>query len=222
MSPNLLRPFLALIILAAVLTTSMPGQRANAQTETATPTPVNVKIFSPTSGGAVQGSVSIPLIANRLGLIRVELYFGYSGDPTNTWFLLALFQEPVPEGTQVQWDTTLISDGDYDLYLVVTSSDGTTQSDRVERVRVRNYSPIETETPAPTLTPAPGDVPTPTSTPQPSTTPIPPTSTPLPPNPAEITPLQTLTSLGIGAGAALGALSLLGAYLAMRRIFQRR
>jgi hypothetical protein len=219
-----LRLLLAFGILAGILTGWLPLQRALAQAETptATPTPVAVKILSPGSGEAVQGSVSIPLIADMLGLIRVELYFGYSGDPTNTWFLLASFQEPVHEGTQVQWDTTLISDGDYDLYLVVTSSDGSTQTDRVERVRVRNYSPVETNTPAPTLTPAPGELPTSTSTPQPSITPIPPTSTPLPPNPAEITPLQTITSLGIGAAAAIGALSLLGIYLAFRRMLLRK
>jgi hypothetical protein len=219
---NPLRLLPALILLPAILVGYLPHQRAQAQTETATPTPIIVGIFVPKSGEAVQGSVPLSMIANVEDLVRAELSFGYSGDPTNTWFLLALFEQPVSGEALISWDTTLISDGDYDLYLLVTRRDGSTLSDRVERVRVRNYSPIETNTPAPTSTPAPGELPAPTETPTPTITPVPPTSTPLPPNPAEITPLQTLASLGIGAGAALGALSLLGMYLALRRIFRRR
>lgn len=221
---NLTRLSLAFSFLAVILAGYLPARRALAQAETPTPmpTPVIVGILAPKSGEAIQGSFPLSLVANVDDLARAELSFGYSGDPTNTWFLLALFQEPVAEGTQVQWDTTLISDGDYDLYLLVTRRDGTTLSDRVERVRLRNYSPIETSTPAPSSTPAPGDLPAPTETLTPTITPLPPTSTPLPSNPAEITPLQTLASLGIGAGAALGALSLLGVYLALRRLFRRR
>lgn len=219
---NPLRLLLALSFLAALLAGSLSEQRALAQTETATPTPVVVGILSPKSGEAVQGSLPIAIAASGDDVVRVELSFGYSGDPTNTWFLLALFEQPIAGETLIAWDTTLISDGDYDLYLLVTRRDGSTLSDRIAPVRVRNYSPIETNTPAPTFTPAPGELPAPTETPTPSITPVPPTSTPLPPNPAEITPLQTLTSLGIGAVAVLGVLSLLGGYLALRRIFQRR
>lgn len=208
--------------MAALLAGLLPPQRARAQTETPTQTPVTVGILSPRSGESVQGSVSLPLAASIEGLVRAELLFGYSGDPTESWFLLASFGQPVPEGTQVLWDTTLISDGDYDLFLVVTLGDGSTLTDRVERVRVRNYSPIETNTPAPTSTPAPGELPQPTETPTPTITPIPPTSTPLPPNPAEITSMQALTSLGTGAAAALGALGLLGIYLWIRHSLRRK
>lgn len=214
--------FLALSFVAALLAGLLQNRRALAQTETPAPTPVTVGILSPKSGDAVQGSVSLLLVASVEGFVRSELLFGYSGDPTGSWFLLASFEEPVMEGTQVMWDTTLISDGDYDLYLVVTLGDGSTLTDRVERVRVRNYSPIETSTPAPSSTPAPGDLPQPTATPTPTITPIPPTSTPLPPNPAEITSKQALTSLGTGAAAALGALGLLGMYLWIRRTFGRK
>lgn len=216
--------FSLFVVLVLVLTRLFSFAPAQAQTssDTPSPTPSLVEILAPRGGEAVLGSLPISVTTNVEGFIQAELYFGYSEDPTGTWFLLAQADVPLDAQALVQWDTTLISDGDYDLYLVVTRSDGSMLTDRVERMRVRNYSPVETSTPAPTETPAPGELPKPTVTLTPTVTPLPPTSTPLPPNPAEITPAQALVSLGSGAAIALGAFGLLGFYLVIRRVIQRR
>ncbi len=201
----------------ASLALSLGGARAELRALAAPGTPPAVGFQSPAPGEALQGNVPVVVYAQADGFTQAEVFFGYTGDASGARFPLGSSAIPLSAQTIVLWDTTLISDGDYTLYLVVTGAQGKTQESQVAGVRVRNYSPVETDTPAPTQTAAPG---APTATPQPpapTLTPPVPTATPLPPNPAEITPLQVFSSVVSGAAAGLGLLALAGLYLTVRR-----
>jgi hypothetical protein len=212
----------------------LAARAARAQEATPTPTstapaiagtpsaPVEpaLSIRSPVAGQAMQGSVSIEGNSSVPGFVSAELAFAYAGDPTGTWFLIAEPNEPVQDGILAQWDTGAITDGDYDLRLRVSLEDGSHVESLVPGLRVRNYTPVETDTPTPvtpTLTQLPGETPAVTPTPE-----IRPSATPLPPNPAEVTRGDILRSLGKGALAILGLFALLGAYKLVRDVGDRR
>jgi hypothetical protein len=197
-------------------------------TSTATPTPpAQPQINTPVGGDAVQGQVSISGSSGIPGFFYYELFFAYTGDTTGTWFLIEESFNPVQEGLLAAWDTFAITDGIYDLRLLITLVDGSQMQTIVRGVRVRNYSQIETNTPTPSLTPtnaptidqtlafAPSETPTPT--PIPTGTPLPSTVTPLPRNPAEIIPQQIGDSLLRGVAGTLAAFLLLGLYASLRR-----
>jgi hypothetical protein len=154
------------------------------------------------------------------GFQSSELFFGYANNPTDTWFLITRNDQPVKDGELAQWDTTTITDGNYTLRLIVSFSDGTQSVATVPNVRVRNYSPIETDTPTPitpTATQVPGDMPISTITPTATITPKPPTPTPLPTNPAELSSANIIAGVGKGALATMGLFILLGLYITIRR-----
>ncbi|MEJ2600038.1 MAG: hypothetical protein P8Z00_17015 [Anaerolineales bacterium] len=183
-----------------------------------------VKLHSPQGGQALQGSIPIKGNTDVAGFLSASLYFDYQGDTTHTWFLIAQSDQPVKEGTLAQWDTTTITDGDYNLRLSVTLSDGSQQVATVEGLRVRNYSAVETSTPtpvAPTATVVPGNTAIPTITTTPSLTPAPPTGTPLPPNPAQINTMDITNSMGKGALAIISLFALMGVYQGIRSLGKR-
>jgi len=180
-------------------------------------TPEVFGIQSPLQGQALQGSVDVLGKITVDGFEYAELIFGYTGDPTNTWFLIRSFPEPVSGTVLATWDTTQITDGTYDLKLIIRRVDGNEISHTVGRLRVRNYSPIETNTPTPvtpTSTPLPGALPTPTAT---LTAPPRPTSTPLPTNPATLTRDDLTQSLGKGALGVFGIFALVGLYVLVKK-----
>ena len=125
-----------------------------------------VEITAPTSGTPLQGMVSIEGSTLVDSAISWEVTFGYANDSTGSWFLIAEGEEQVTRGELTQWDTTTITDGDYNLRLTVYLQGGRREHYVVNDLRVRNYSPIETITPTPTLTSTPY-----TETPRPSLTP---------------------------------------------------
>ena len=98
----------------------------------------------------LQGVVTIRGSSNETGFLSAEVDFTYAGDTTGTWFLIATDSQPVDSSTLATWDTTTITDGDYNLRLRVILSDGTHLDVIIPNLRVRNYTPIETPTPAPT------------------------------------------------------------------------
>ena len=191
---------------------------AIAGTPSASPEPA-LSIRFPVAGQAVQGSVSIEGNSAVTGFVSAELAFAYTGDPTGTWFLIAEASQPVQDGVLGQWDTGAITDGDYNLRLRVILQNGSHMEILVPALRVRNYTPIETDTPTPvtpTLTQVPGETPVVTPTRE-----IRPTPTPLPTNPAEVTGGDILGSLGKGALAIVGLFALLGAYRLVQGIRDR-
>jgi hypothetical protein len=168
-------------------------------------------LTAPEAGGVLQGTVGVTGTTAVDGFAAAELDFAYAGDPTGTWFLIVTLGVPVYQDALAAWDTTTITDGDYDLRLRVILSDGTFVDATVEGLRVRNYTAIETPTPPPAL---PQALPEPTST---LTRTPHPTPTALPRNPAEIAPVDMWGSLTAGGLAALTALAVMGLYLRLRR-----
>lgn len=176
-------------------------------------------IKKPQAGDVIQGTLTITGSNNITGFLSSEVTFAYSGDTTGTWFLIASSSQPVEDGLLAAWDTTTITDGVYNLRLKVYLEDGTFREVVVQRLRVRNYTPVETATPTPTLTPpAVTIVPTITLTPTiiPTSTPFP-SPTLLPTNPAILTSADVSISIGYGGVAGLILLSVLGIYLWLRR-----
>lgn len=211
-------PFLALLVAAAALLIR-PAAPARAQFRaTLTPTPNPVLILTPVSGDIVQGSVAIIVQSDVPGFRSAELSFSYAGDPTGTWFLLAESNSPARGSAMLTWDTSTITDGEYDLRLQVFFQDAPPRQFLVTGLRVRNYTAVETLTPAPSPTFDPGQ---PTLTPTPTVSPPAPTPTPLPTNPAIPGPQRTLASLSLGGLLTAALFGALGLYLAWRAA-QRR
>lgn len=211
---------LCLILLAGVL---FPAGNARAQSATGTPdAPPAEGIRFPQPGQALQGSLSILGAIAGADFVRFELQFSYHGDPTGAWFLIAEAQTLPESEVLAEWDTGSLTDGVYDLRLVVYRQGGE-QSYLIPAVRVRNYTLVETNTPTPvtpTATTRPGDTPAPTVTATATTTPLPsatPSLTPLPANPGEIGRADLLRSLGNGALLTAGAFALMGLYALLRR-----
>jgi hypothetical protein len=184
------------------------------------PTPGGPGLVSPLEGQALQGTV--PIMANVAadGFKSAEITFRYASGPTQTWFFITQTEELAGGGKIADWDTTTLTDGNYDLRLEITMQDGSVLTTTATGLRVRNYSPIETATPtspAPSPTSAPGETPPPTATLVPSPSPIPLTATPLPPNPIQVSPRDLGFSMAQGILAVIAVFALFGLVLAVRR-----
>ena len=160
------------------------------------------------------------------GFVSWELNFSYAIDTTGSWYLIAEGDQPVSKGLLAEWDTSTITDGNYQVRLTVFLEGDRRSHFVVPDIRVRNYTAIETLTATPTLTSTPY-----TLTPQPSqtatlsqtatVTTVPDTPTPLPTNPIEISPFEINTSVARGVLGTLAAFLLMGLYLSLKRVFQR-
>lgn len=220
------RLILLLLIMLFWLATPIPWAIAQqaAPSESPTPEPPQVIISSPVDGQALKGTFGITGSTAIQDFVSAELSFTYSDNPSETWFLIQASTQPVEVGVLGQWDTSVITDGVYDLRLVVERQAGDPLIFTVRKLRVRNYTPVETNTPTPvtpTSTPLPGDTPVPTVTPTPTNTPIPPTMTVLPPNPAQITTQDVGLSVGKGALFSLSLFALIGIYISIKNIRRR-
>ena len=182
---------------------------------------LDVFIQRPRAGEALQG---IEIIAGKIrgqGFQGAELNFTYAGQENPTWFYLGEIkpdpEEPATLDFEVDWDTTGITDGDYDLRLQADFVDGTVE-EVVPDLRIRNYSPIETSTPQTASTPLSAEE---TRVPTPENTPLP-VRTQLPENPLTLEGAELLGAVGRGL-AAVGALFALGGvYAGVKRIRRRQ
>ena len=148
----------------------------------------SIFIQSPREGKALQG---IEIIEGKIrgeGFTKGTIHFSYSDTQAQerTWFFLADIEGENQSSSQtafeVEWDTTKITDGNYDLRVVAEYSGGAAIFELVENLRIRNHSPVETATPGSALEGASDDLPLPPSdTPEAKKT-----ATPLPPNPVEV------------------------------------
>ncbi|HEY5270165.1 MAG TPA: hypothetical protein VII97_07495 [Anaerolineales bacterium] len=168
-------------------------------------------IVAPRPGDVLQGVVPIAGSSDVTGFVSAEVAFTYADDPTGTWFLIAVNNQPVFNDMLATWDTTVITDGDYVLRLRVYLTDGSSREAFVSGLRVRNYTPVETTTPIPL---APEATPLPTVTP--TTIPFP-TPTALPRNPATLAPTDVSASILYGGMAAILTFVIIGIYLWLRR-----
>jgi hypothetical protein len=192
------------------------GQEAN-PTPTDTPIPLPVAILSPLPGQAVQGDFPIQANTSTPGYKNAELSFRYAGDPGQSWFLIAQIDTPVSNGKLADWDTSVLSDGNYTLQLSVTKEDGSREVAQVENIRVRNYTAVETDTPTPSLTPVPGKPPTQTLTPTTTTTSVFATPTPLPSNPIQLSTSDLLSGLLRGALGIFSLFAIFGLLALIRK-----
>jgi hypothetical protein len=178
-----------------------------------------VAITSPAPDELLRGQVTITGKIDVPAFLSAQLEFAYAANPTNTWFVIQAFSQPMPDSTLAVWDTTSITDGEYVLRLRVNFEDGTSQEAAVPIIIGNDVLP--TPTPEPTSTPEPETVliPTPfllaaspTPTDQPRATP-----TALPPNPVSLGQMQIYMSLGRGALVILGLFALAGLIVRVRR-----
>jgi hypothetical protein len=202
-------------VLGSLVFSANPGVQPTLPTRT--PLGYPIYITSPKSGQALQGIIAIQGNSAIKNYSSSEIEFAYTNNPTNTWFLINYSKEPVKNNLLADWDTTTITDGSYTVRLRVVTTDGQEYQISISELRVRNYTPIETDT----LAPISGAV-IATSTIPPSKTPILPTPTFLPTNPAQFSTSDISYSLGRGAIATLIFFASLGLYLGIRRLFQRR
>lgn len=174
-----------------------------------------IAIDSPQANQAVQGLVRVTGRIKVENFLAYQLAFSFQEDATETWFSIRQSDEAVAEGVLGEWDTTTLTDGAYTLRLIVQFAVGEPEAVLVEGIRVRNYTPIETETPTVEATPDPL-LSTPTPTVPPPTREVRSTPTQLPPNPAEIGPGQVQKAVTFGAVLALVSLAFLFVYAAVR------
>ena len=185
-------------------------------------------INSPFSGQEVHGAVVIRRDTHLDGFNSYEVDFAYSADATQTWFLIQESTRPILDGVLAVWDTTSIADGDYNLRLMITRTDGEPVEITVSHLRVRNYTPIATHAPTPSLSKVSTaqDIPTLSVTPQATSIPIvtrfSSMPTPLPTNPAEISNLQAALTISKGAVISIGFFAVLVVYVGIRTALYHR
>ncbi|NQS92603.1 MAG: hypothetical protein HQ574_09355 [Chloroflexi bacterium] len=156
---------------------------------------------SPREGQALQG---VEIIEGKIrgdAFIRGKIAFSYAGAADPTWFFIADLEPQVDESAQtsfrIEWDTTQITDGNYDLRIVAEYGGGAAIFELIPNLRIRNHSPVETATPGPVINNGETGI-TPSLTIEPITASTP---TPLPPNPAVVQSedlYQVLKFSGIG------------------------
>jgi hypothetical protein len=181
-----------------------------------TPPQDQPQITAPAAGSALQGTITILGSTDIPDFQYAEVDFSYSENQPESWFLIQQSQEPVKDGVLAAWDTTTIADGNYRLRLQVYLTNGEWVSTELSGLRVRNYTPVETNTPTlSTLSTTPEIVDSPTPillTPTPKNTP-----TLFPPNPARVYPSNLNGSIAAGIGATVVLFMLLALYQAANR-----
>lgn len=178
-----------------------------------------VGIDAPHTGEVLQGVVAINGYTEQPGFRSMEVDFAYASDPTHTWFLIQQGATSTKEGPLASWDTTTITDGNYRLRLQVFLQDGRVLESVVDNLYVRNYTQVEASL---VEEHASGQrTPTPTVTPLPDFQVLVKEPTPLPTNPAQLTPQHLQESAMQGVLVVGGLLAAGGLYLGIRLIARR-
>jgi hypothetical protein len=179
-------------------------------------------ISSPAPEEALRGEVTITGSMAVPGFVLAQLDFAYAtaSQPTDSWFSIQTFSEPIADSALAVWDTTSISDGNYVLRLRVILADNTFQEVTVP-VSVVNDLPLSTPTAVPpTATPEIAvQIPTSFLLAASSTPTDLPRATPtmLPANPAALGGNQIYGSLGRGALVMIGLFIFAGLIVRLRR-----
>jgi hypothetical protein len=177
-------------------------------------------ITSPQAGDTLRGQIQITGGMSVPGFVSAELAFSYAapGDG-DAWFTIQTFSLPPADSALALWDTTLVTDGDYNLRLRIFLEDGTTQEVIVSDLRIRND--ISEATATPTEDPFPpfmATTPPPARTePTPTAPPVQPSLTPMPANPASVTTDSINATFGRGALTALGLFAFFALILRLRK-----
>ena len=174
----------------------------------------DVFITSPSPDQAVQGLVEINGNANPENFEEYTLNFYLQETNINTPFLIYSSESPVESGKLGDWETSNLTDSTYILELQVKLSNGEEIIHRVEGIRIRNYTAIETNTPEPTIQVT---VQTKESTPTVEVTPDIGISEELVPNPAEINIESIEKSIIRGVAISVIGILLLLSYVLLKR-----
>ena len=175
-----------------------------------------VEITSPQAGQVLQGNVNIQGTTSSDGFVSGEVEYAYDQDSNETWFLIGALTQPVTNGALAIWDTSSISDGNYQVRLSAKYSSGEVKVVILKPVLVRNYTPIES-----TSTPTQMSVVLDTAIPTPlinSET----FATPYPANPGTLNDLQLQRSLQIGVILGFLAVAGIGIYALLRYLKYHR
>ena len=178
-----------------------------------------IAITSPAPEEILRGQVTVTGKVDVPSFVSVQLDFAYASNPTNIWFTIHTFSQPLADSTLATWDTTSITDGDYILRLRVNFEDGTSQEVTVpieignDAIPTPTLESTATSEPDTVLIPTPFLIaasPTPTHVPRS-------TPTELPSNPVSLRQNQIYASLGRGALVILGLFALAGIIIRVRR-----
>ena len=185
--------------------------------------PRKAEISSPSEGDVVRGIVPILGSSDGEGMRSWEITFSYIEDSTETWFLIDESDLSVTDEMLSEWDTTTISDGNYNLRITIFLERERKTNFIVNNLRVRNYTQVETDTPNPTITISPiletpeylddGDsfiVPTQRLT-----------LTPLPINPIEISKQDLSSNLIRGVAGTFAVFMIIGLYISIRKMLDK-
>ncbi len=175
----------------------------------------SVYILSPVKEDYLQGVVTVSGGMDVEGFLSYEVAFAYEGIPLTqqSWFSVRRDVNQVQKGVLALWDTTTITDGEYQLRVTVQLEGGKQVETVVRRLRVSNYSPIPAAA-------APGNQTTPKANlPALAEAPSP---VELPPNPAELTRDDLEAGIVSGLVGVLILLAGLGAYAGLRRLLRNK
>jgi hypothetical protein len=182
-----------------------------------------VSIASPQTGMTLRGQVEILGTMDVPNFASAELAFGFvdaagiASNPADAWFIIQTFPQPKVDSPLAVWDTTSVTDGDYNLRLRVRLQDGSFQDSVVTGVKIRNDLPEPTVTPTEDLQPISSAVAPPTNVPATPTRAVFVQPTSLPSNPAALKTSQVYATFGRGAFIALGLFVILSFLLRLRK-----
>jgi hypothetical protein len=108
-----------------------------------TPFLPTVEVTAPKEGQAVQGSVTISGSVSGDDFMSGDISYGYDSDGNSTWFFISTVSQPVANGVLAVWDTSTISDGNYQLKITAKYKNGDTKEVIIQHLLVRNYTAIQ-------------------------------------------------------------------------------
>jgi hypothetical protein len=208
---SLKNPLLSLILIAFL---TLPARIVAFQAVQNVP----VKITSPQEADVIQGVLAIHGTTDIPGFHSAEVTFAYQNNPTATWFLIQQSSTPVKNDVLASWDTSTITDGEYQLRVQVLLNDGKVVEKVVKNLRVRNYTPVEISVPDQSSA---NQTQVPTQTPLADFQVTGATPVPLPTNPAELTSQNLQESALKGVMVVFAALAVAGVYLGIQAIIRR-
>lgn len=174
------------------------------------------EITSPAEGQVIQGNFQVIGTIPESNFKSAELAYAYANTEQPVWFIISKITQPASVSVLTVWDTTTISDGDYKLKLTVYYQDDSNSEFIVNKLLVRNYTPVE-------ITPTSTRENIETTSPEaPAATPGIATITPFPENKAALSVSEVSQDLKQGAVLGLVCILGLGIYTASRGWLRRR
>jgi hypothetical protein len=162
----------------------------------------DISITSPQPAETLRGQVEIAGNMDVPNFASAELAFSFPNSTGySAWFVIQTFSQPAKTPIIAVWDTSLVTDGEYDLHLRVYLQDGSMQDAIVTGLKIQNDAPTATATLAVTATPeffTTAPPPTMTLRPAPTLQTFP-SPTPLLANPAAVIPSSIYMNFGRGA-----------------------